>query len=378
MTKKLNIILGLLLISGAILAQKGNYTLNGKLFDSSYDGSTVSLQSLDYKNLSDVNTIDTTSVSGGKFQFTEAAPNVPEIRIIAISNGNTEEDIFSFFIAEPATIEMQLTENSIVIQGGTYNTKHEALQQTLRGYYSRFSALEENAQKASEEGTLDEAMMQSLTATAQEIMSQMSETVFSYTKENMQNGIGEFYFINYASQFSIPQMTELYTASSPSFQKEAAISSIMQKYVWSQDGVAIGTKFNGITLENIDGKSQNISDYIGKGKVVLVDFWASWCMPCRKEMPELARFYSEQKDNGFELIGISLDDSAQDWKTAVSTMKMVWPQFLGDGGWNGKAAQQYGITRIPQTFILDRDGTIVARDLRGAQMEAKILELLAK
>lgn len=378
MIKRIYIILGLLLITGAIFAQSGKYTLNGSISSTSHNGQPVYLQSLDYDHLTEAVNMDSATVVNGKFTFAGETPATPNIWVIAIEGKTPEEDIFAFFVAEPGNINMQITDKAVTTNGTDNNIKHEKMQQNLRSYYNQLSDLESEVKGRYASGNIDEETLKAMTITAQGLMTNMSETVFDYTKNNMQTGIGEFYFINYASQFTPAQMNELYKASRPSFQKKPDINTMMQKYVWSQEGVAIGSKFKGIELETPDGKKQNINDLIGKGKIILIDFWASWCAPCRKEMPELARFYTEQKNNGFEIIGISLDETSREWKTGIKAMNLTWPQFLSEGGWNGKAAQHYGITRIPQTFILDREGNIVAKDLRGIDMENKVKELLAQ
>ena len=121
-----------------------------------------------------------------------------------------------------------------------------------------------------------------------------------------------------------------------------------------------------------------MSDYAGKGKVVLVDFWASWCGPCRREMPNLVEAYAKYKGKNFEIVGVSLDQNADSWKEAIKTLKMTWPQMSDLKYWNSEGAQLYAVNSIPHTMLIDGEGTIIARGLHGEELQTKIAEALKK
>lgn len=112
------------------------------------------------------------------------------------------------------------------------------------------------------------------------------------------------------------------------------------------------------------------------GKVTLIDFWASWCGPCRNENPNVVALYNEYHGNGFNIIGISLDSNLEKWKQAILKDKIKWIQVSNLKEWNDPIAKMYEVNQIPSTFLLDRSGKIVAIDLRGTQLKDKINELL--
>lgn len=127
---------------------------------------------------------------------------------------------------------------------------------------------------------------------------------------------------------------------------------------------------------NPQGKIISLKESLGK--VTIVDFWASWCGPCRKENPNVVALYSELHSKGLNIIGVSLDKDADKWKEAIAKDKLIWNQVSNLKFWDEPIAAQYKVEAIPATFILDASGKIVARDLRGAELRAKVLELLAK
>lgn len=115
-----------------------------------------------------------------------------------------------------------------------------------------------------------------------------------------------------------------------------------------------------------------------KGKVVLVDFWATWCGPCVGELPNVIAAYEKYHAKGFEVVGISLDRSEDALKKFIAERKMTWPQYFDGKAWDSKLGRQYGITSIPATYLLDREGRIVARDLRGEALETELARLFGE
>lgn len=140
----------------------------------------------------------------------------------------------------------------------------------------------------------------------------------------------------------------------------------------SKTGIGVTPSF---TLPDREGKALSLASL--KGKVVLVDFWASWCGPCRKENPNLVKAYAKYHDKGFEIIGVSLDDKKESWLKAIDADKLVWLHASDLKGWKSDLAKEYGIRSIPTSFLVDADGKIIAKDLRGDALDKK-LETLFK
>lgn len=139
--------------------------------------------------------------------------------------------------------------------------------------------------------------------------------------------------------------------------------------------VAIGAIAPDLEFPDPDGKMRKLSDL--RGKVVLLDFWASWCGPCRRENPNVTNIYAKYHDKGFEVFSVSLDSDAASWKRAIEADKLVWPNHVSDlKKWQSQAAAIYGVRSIPSTFLLDKEGRIVKRDLRGADLENAVRQLV--
>lgn len=135
-----------------------------------------------------------------------------------------------------------------------------------------------------------------------------------------------------------------------------------------------GYKAPDLALPTAEGDTVRLSSL--KGKVVLLDFWASWCGPCRVSNKGLVKLYPKYKDKGFEILGVSLDEDASDWQKAVKKDKISWLQVIDNGGWESKTVNQWRISAIPTSYLINKDGTLIAMDLEGKDLEKSLKELL--
>ena len=142
-----------------------------------------------------------------------------------------------------------------------------------------------------------------------------------------------------------------------------------------QDALAIGTTFPEFNEKDVMGQPLSIAAH--KGKVLLIDFWATWCPPCRAEIPNVVATYQKYHSKGFDIIGISLDQDKSALLSFIKDQNMPWPQYFDGEGWSNNLAAKYGIESIPSDFLLDGNGKIIGKDLRGEDLEAAVSKALA-
>lgn len=140
----------------------------------------------------------------------------------------------------------------------------------------------------------------------------------------------------------------------------------------------IGKLFTDLEEADVNGEMHKLSEYVGKGRWVLVDFWASWCGPCRAEMPNVVANYEKYHDKGFDIVGLSFDKSKDAWVRAISDLQMPWIHLSDLKGWQSVASSVYNIRSIPASLLIDPKGKIVAVDLRGELLGEKLKEIFGE
>jgi peroxiredoxin len=154
-----------------------------------------------------------------------------------------------------------------------------------------------------------------------------------------------------------------------SLERQAEAAKIQRK-------LAVGVAFPDFKEKDVDGKPLSISAY--KGKVLLVDFWATWCGPCVAELPNVLKTYEKHHSKGFEILGISLDREEKALRDFTKKHSMPWQQYFDGKGWENKLSGVYGVMSIPATFLLDKEGKIAAKNLRGDALEQEVAKLVGK
>ncbi|MFC3881525.1 redoxin domain-containing protein [Algoriphagus namhaensis] len=226
-------------------------------------------------------------------------------------------------------------------------------------YYAAMSANDAEAIKTIQEKALNLEANQS--DQVKEVINSMDDSFASLAALGFLNTKNDFPFID-----------SLVTELNNRYPDTKMILQIKQQ-LDEMRALSIGQVAPEIESTNPNGELLKLSDY--RGKYVLIDFWAAWCKPCRQENPNLVRMYAQYKDKGLEIFGVSLDRAREPWVEAIATDGLTWPQVSDLTYFDGPAPTTYQINAIPASFLLDPEGRIVARDLRGASLENKLAEL---
>lgn len=194
--------------------------------------------------------------------------------------------------------------------------------------------------------------------------------------ENMQAKFPAIYFVQTIQHMPREKVLAL-ADQKPEFMNVKLVERAWG-YIEAWRRATVGATFTDFEMNDLEGQPRRLSEFVGKGTYVLIDFWASWCGPCRKEMPEVKALYEKYHAKGFDIVGVSFDNKEKAWKDAVKTMDLPWHHLSDLKGWQCAAAGIYGINSIPATLLVGPDGKIIANGLRAHQLAEKLAEIFGE
>lgn len=310
--------------------------------------------------------VDSAVIKDGMFSF-KGKVDTPELRYVTYKKENRmrRTDLF----VENGLIFLTLGKDKDTAKDSFLNNEYQKAKDVMADFYTKQRALY-MAMRA--EGTSD-ADKQAKRKELEALDTEKAHAIYDITKANISNMVGVTLFKRYYRDNTSAQNEELVKLI-PASYKDATISSIAD-YLQNERNTSVGQKFVDFEMKSLDGKSVKLSDYVGKGKVVLIDFWASWCGPCRRAIPGLIEVYNKYKERNFAVVGVSLDKAQDAWEKGTKDLGIPWPQMSDLKAWQSEGARLYAVKFIPQTVLVGADGTIIARNLSEQELEAKLAEL---
>ncbi len=233
------------------------------------------------------------------------------------------------------------------------------------------NALREKDPKGEQPET--KARFAQLSETMDSIYEEQLSLVRSLVRDNKSDMIPAKYIADVMYSLSLEELKALLDPAAPYYSSPELDRP--KKLLAGMERRAPGTKYTDLQMNDTDDRLASLSQWVGKGQYVLVDFWASWCGPCRQEMPNLVANYEKYHGKGFEIVGVSFDQKKEAWVNSIQKLGMKWPQISDLKGWKCAAAEIYGVSSIPSNILVGPDGTIVAMDLRGEEVGEKLKEI---
>jgi peroxiredoxin len=315
---------------------------------------------------------DSTRIKDHKFTFMGKVAEPMQYYFMA-SNGSDAKPL-PFFI-EDTTIQITANKDSIekaVITGSTSQALYEAYRKSMMPLKMKQQVLYKSYDVAYQEK--NKPLMDSIEKAAEQLDKEEHNATIDYAVANPSSIIGAWAIAkDMLYDPDLAMLKKAYTAFSPKVQQSKYGIKIKQT-IEIAERLAPGQPAPDFTLNDTAGKPVTLSSF--HGKYVLLDFWASWCGPCRRENPNVVAAYEKYKGKNFTILGVSLDDQKEPWLKAIKADGLVWNQVSDLKGWQSNAAAMYGIKSIPSNFLLDTDGKIIGHNLRGDALEEALAKAL--
>lgn len=359
---------------------KGEFILSGEA-KGVPNGQTIFLKQKNDNGI--VINVDSTKIKDGKFNF---KGKVKELAMSVVFVKGMQQPVP--FILESGEIEVKIDKDSIWKSqiGGTFNndefqkfnTKRNEIQKRMVDYQNNTFQKYLEARKKNDVNTV-----KNLEGGFQKLQKEIDDFMSKYPEENKETYISLLLIEDMfnSPKFNLQRVKKLYNDLDESLKKtnvgkgiEAKLKVIESNNKIKPENALIGKLAPDFSAKTPQGKEVSLKESLGK--ITIVDFWASWCGPCRQENPNMVALYKEFHTKGLNIIGVSLDDDATEWNKAITKDNLTWTQVSNLKRWKDPIAGLYMVEQIPSSFILNESGIILAKDLRGEELKNKIKELL--
>ena len=315
-------------------------------------------------NGSSLDTLAKADVKNGSFEFTGNVSEPTGAYIMVIGQRGAIP-----FMLENANITINASKTGLTVTGSEGQKIYDQFMAINTTTQQEAMKLQQEYQAANG----DQAKMQAVQEAYAKLMTDAQAKETELIKANPDSYVSTFVIVSSMGQMEYEQLKERYNLLGEK-AKASAQGKAIAAQIAKLESTAIGQIAPNFTITTPEGES--ISLYDIKGKVKLIDFWASWCGPCRGENPHVVEIYKEYHPKGLEIFGVSLDNNKEAWVKAIADDGLVWKHGSDLKGWQSAPAQLYSVSGIPHTVLLDENNKIIAKNLRGDELKQKIAELL--
>ncbi|MBW8198277.1 TlpA disulfide reductase family protein [Flagellimonas abyssi] len=372
MKRLLAITLGVLFLSSCNSDPKG-YTLSGTITGEPENGTKIFLKTTD--SINQLIDIDTTTVENGLFSFSgnQSGPKMHYLFVDKV-RGNVP------VILENGTIEVEFPKDSIEyakLKGTEQNELFMDFLEESRKLSERARSMQNDMRVAAQQQ--DTATVTALREEFIEFQEDAKNFNIDFAKNNPNAFVSVLVIGNLLATKAVPvdEIKSMFEGLSPEMKQTEPAKKIAEQ-LENLKSTEIGAVAPDFSAPTPSGDVLALSDVTSKAKLTLVDFWAGWCRPCRAENPNIVSVYKKYHDKGFDVLGVSLDNKEDLWKNAIASDGLEWNHISNLQRFQDPIARLYNINAIPAAFLLDENGVIVARDLRGPALEEKVAEILGK
>jgi peroxiredoxin len=360
----------LIFIVGCIVinAQDPHYEITGNITGA--EGVIFTLQKTVQGKTVNMNAAE---VNNGTFKMIGGSVTYPQrVRLTVMDK---KKSMFLFLENSPITITGTLEDlESAKVTGSKTQDELYNLEDLLSALLKEEKSKIEELQAAAKMGFKNKA--ENLNSEVVVITKKIREIKLQFLKDNPKTFIAPIVIQSMLNSVPASELDELVNRMDPSVSAVPQMTEIRSKLDVLKR-VEPGQKAPDFTMEDVSGKPVSLSSVIGS-RLLLIDFWAGWCGPCRAENPNIVKVYKDYHSKGFDILGVSLDRNIDEWKKAIDYDGLKWTQVSDLQFWNNKAAKLYCVSSIPANFLLDEKGVIIARNLRGEALRNKVAEILGE
>lgn len=360
------IYLSLLAVIVLSCSSEPQFVINGKIDDA--DTITFLLQKRDDGKII---TIDSVFSKKGSFKMKGSVSFPDMVQLIALNTPYRT----SFYL-ENSKISITGKLDSLFnakVTGSVTQDEYQAFVTANKPLSDKYSKLYEEYQVANQQN--NEARVAEIEKEAEILQNEMNTLQKDFIRNNPSSYVSPSILRSMSYEMEPEEIESVINALDPGVAGVPVIQELKAR-IAVMKSVAAGQKAPDFTMSDVNGNPVSLSSKIGS-KLLLIDFWAAWCGPCRQENPNVVKVYKEFHNKGFDVFGVSLDQTKEDWLKAIADDKLTWTHVSDLQYWNNSAARLYAVNAIPANFLIDETGTIIARNLRGEDLYNKVKETLA-